>query len=494
MTKSTIIIIALLAFFKVNAQNINFPDANLKARLLASDADNQVAKNLNGIYFAIDADGDGEINQTEAAQVSFLNAKNSSIINFEGIAHFSNMSVLDCSWNGGFMEPIVLNLSGMPNLKKLICYENNMTPDISSFSNLEELHLGYCTGINSIDLTNFTNLKIFDCSRMHINALNVNGLTNLEELYFSYNEINEINLSTLSNIKILVGDFTNIPILNLSNLAYLETFTFRYTPLVSLNLNGCSSIKNILANNNLLTTLDVSGLAQLEELRCSGSNLSSLNLTGCTNLQFLDCSISHLTTLNASNLPNLAYFNCANGLLQTLNISNSSNIKYLHCQENQLTSLDCNELTQLEILYCENNPLVSLHAKNTAIETTINYGLSDTLQYVCVDDAQVDFYQFHLPNPNCIVDSACSTLANTEFIANSGIRIYPNPTYEVIHIDSGTEKITAAQIFNNLGQLVMTFPINATISKVNVAGLSAGNYFIRMDSNSGTVTRKFIRM
>lgn len=493
MRKLCFLILSLTAFLKVGAQTINFPDGNLKARLLASDTDNQVATNLSGLYFAIDANANGEIEETEAAQVRTLNAKNSGIVDFGGISYFTNMTILDCSWNGTQFEPLTLILDGMPNLKKLFCYENVMASNISSFSNLEELHMGYSTGYLALDLTAFHNLKVLDCSRMYITALNIDGLSNLEELYFSYNPISTINFSSLTHLKTIVGDNTDITLLDLSNLANLESFTFRNTLLVSLNLNGCSSLKEININSSLLTELDVSGLMQLQTLRCHGNLLTDLNLTGCNNLQTVDCSTNHLTMLDAGNLPNLNYLNCGVGSIATLNIANSLKIQTLRCNDNQLTEIDCNALSHLETLYCENNPLLSLYAKNSAIESILNYGMSLTLQYICLDEPQVALYQSQLPNPNCIIDSACTTLKTTSFSKESDVTIYPNPASNNLTIDSAREKVASVQVFNNLGQLVLTASANRNIFEINVALLTVGNYFVKIQTDNNIIVKQFIK-
>ena len=493
MRKFCFLLLSLTAFLKVGAQTINFPDGNLKSRLLASSTDNQVATNLSGLYFAIDANANGEIEEIEAAQVLTLNAKNSGITNFSGISHFSNMTVLDCSWNGTQFEPLTIILDGMPNLKTLFCYENFMASNISSFSNLEALHMGYSSGYSALDFTNFHNLKILDCSRMYINSLNLNGLSNLEELYFSYNPISTINLNSLTNLKTIVGDNTDITALDLSDRANLESFTVRNTQLTLLNLNGCGSLKEININSSLLTTLDVGGLTQLQTLRCRGNLLTNLNLVGCSNLQTLDCSNNHLTTLDAGNLPNLNYLNCGLGFITNLNIANSVKIQTLRCNDNQLTEIDCNALSHLETLYCENNPLLSLYAKNNAIESTLNYGLSETLQYICLDESQVSAYQAQLPNPNCIINSACSTLANTDFSNETELIIYPNPVSEILNIQSNLEKVTSIQVYNTLGQMVLTNSQNSNISEINVSVLTAGKYFIKIETENNVVVKQFIK-
>ena len=485
----------LFAIFSgfANAQIVNFSDSHLKTRVLESSADNMIAKNLDGNYFAVDSNNDGEIQLSEAAQVTYLYAKQAQISNFGGISYFSNLNELDCSWNGTFIQPFTIDLSGMPNLKKLTCYDNVFaTPDISSFSELENLEMGYCRGFDSLDLTAFHNLKVFDCGRMHLSSLNVNGLSNLEELYFAYNEISTLDISTLTNLKILYSDYTDLVSLDAGNLTHLESLVCKTSPLASLHVNGCINLHEINCSTSQLTTLDVHGNNALQDLRCDGSLLANLDISGCDNLGFVSCSSGRLTSLDASNLSNLHYLNCSIALIQNLNILGSDNITELQCYDNQLTALDCNNLHNLNILYCEGNPLVSLYANNGSIESTLYYGTENgSLMHICVDESQVAYYQSHLPNPNCVVDSACSALNITQFSPDVLV-ISPNPVNDVLNV-STDQKITSVNVYNVLGQLVLEIANQSDYSAIDVSVLKSGNYFLELNCGSGNSIKRFVK-
>ena len=103
-----------------NGQIINFPDANFKARLLVANTTNQIAKNLAGNYFKIDADSDGEIQQSEALEVSYIDFSYtfSYITSVNGVTNFINLKYLNCGNN-----PInSLDLNGLVNLRELLCF------------------------------------------------------------------------------------------------------------------------------------------------------------------------------------------------------------------------------------------------------------------------------------------------------------------------------------------------------------------------------------
>ena len=83
--------------FLANAQIINIPDANFKAKLLEASSSNYIAStedinNTGGAfnYTAIDTNNDGEIQVSEALAIKYLNVgpyqtSNSNIRNLIGI-------------------------------------------------------------------------------------------------------------------------------------------------------------------------------------------------------------------------------------------------------------------------------------------------------------------------------------------------------------------------------------------------------------------------
>ncbi|KGO92790.1 hypothetical protein Q767_15450, partial [Flavobacterium enshiense DK69] len=102
MKKLYFLLMAFCLFTSVNAQIINFPDANFKARLMLSGTGPIIAKNLSGVSFKIDANNNGEIEVSEAQQVSYLNLNcncypNQIINSISGISNFINLNTLQCA-------------------------------------------------------------------------------------------------------------------------------------------------------------------------------------------------------------------------------------------------------------------------------------------------------------------------------------------------------------------------------------------------------------
>ena len=80
MKKLNSLLFLVFTSFIGNAQIINIPDANFKARLLLADVTNEIAKDTNGLSVKIDTDSDGEIGESEVSNIAVLDLAFSNIV------------------------------------------------------------------------------------------------------------------------------------------------------------------------------------------------------------------------------------------------------------------------------------------------------------------------------------------------------------------------------------------------------------------------------
>ncbi len=279
MKQLYLLIVLALTTLAANAQIVNIPDINFKARLLAANTNNFIARNLSGNYFKIDANGDGNIQLSEAQQVSMLDVGSDGypvsqkISNVQGVKSFTNIKYLYFHWN---------TVTG--------------AVDVSDLIYLEQLGATQ-NQIQSLNMTGDTALTNIRLSSNQLSAINVTGFTNLSSLGLSFNQFSTINLS------------------NLPNLFQLE-----------------------LQNNNL-NTISFSNTPAIEILEVSNNNLTSLDVTGLQHLTYLRCNDNALTTVTNLNAPELLDFYCQNNFLTTIDVSSAVALYSVNCQNNQLTSL-----------------------------------------------------------------------------------------------------------------------------------------------------------
>lgn len=229
---------------KAQAQDVNIPNANFKAALVAN-AD-------------INTNGDDEIQVSEAAAYSeAIDVSNKGIIDLTGIEAFTNIDELRCSYN----NLISLDVSENTRLFRLYCNNNQLS---------------------SLNLN--TSLFQLDCSNNQLqgNALNVPLSVNpdLSYLVCTNNHLTDLNLNANTALFILeCGD----------------------NRLSSLDVSANLSLYTIYCGYNLLSELKVSLNTNLQALRCDGNQLTSLEVSGNSNLIRLVCSSNQLTAINIQN-------------------------------------------------------------------------------------------------------------------------------------------------------------------------------------------------
>jgi Leucine-rich repeat (LRR) protein len=452
----TLLVVALIGFAG-NAQIVNIPDANFKAKLLLASPSNYIAStetpDASGnvtTYSQIDTNNDGEIQVSEALAIKWLYIIQSSIANLTGIESFTNLEFLACGDN----QLTSLNVSGLSNLRFLSCNQNGLTSlNVSGLTNLQTL---YCFNnqLPSLNVSGLTNLQWLDCNNNQLTSLNLSGLTNLQTLGCNVNQLTNLNVSGLTNLQILACSF------------------------------------------NQLSNLNVSGLTNLQELYCHSNQLPSLNVSGLTNLQTLYCFNNQLPSLNVSGLTNLQTLDCSGNLLPSLNVSGLTNLQYLDCSYNYLPSLIVNGLTNLQILYCSNNQLTSLNIKNGVLENEIYFNYNPTLQYICADEGQLDSIQYYLTQygyTNCNLNSYCSFTPGGAFYTIQGNNRYDSnsngcdasdsnlPNFKCAITDGTT---TGTFISNTSGSY--TIPVQAGTHTVTPI-LENPTYFTVTSSNTGNI-------
>jgi type IX secretion system substrate protein len=251
MSKKIYLLLLLVTGF-VNAQVVNIPDANFKAKLLTSATTNNVAQTPEGINMKIDSNGDGNIQVTEALAVGKINVSISNISDLNGINAFTNLIRLVCSTNQ--LTNIDINL---PNLKQFYCNENQLA---------------------TLNVTDCPMLETLYCSNASITSLQVSGLTHLYYLDAHNNQLTSISLSNLPALLILDVNNNLLPALNLNGLTALWSLSCANNQLTTLDFTGVTSLKSIRCMSNQLTTLDFSGNPVFDDLFCGFNNLISINI------------------------------------------------------------------------------------------------------------------------------------------------------------------------------------------------------------------------
>ena len=347
----------LLLIFSLGtkAQIVDFPDANFKAKLLEASASNVIAKNLEGNFFKIDSNDDGEIEVAEALEVSFLGIEEAGITTLSGLSNFSNLTALNLTSNQ-YSE--ISGLGQLTNLKFLNISENLFITevDLSPLINLETFQTDG-TQITTLDISGLENLRWIFCYRLlSLTSFKASGL-NLQSIYIgtsndlTHFEVTNCNIEDLNcsdcsqNLETfnLSGsaipsffytyegessdraDFKNIDISNCTGINFLPNFNGE--TLVSLDIRN-SSIRELTLNNSMLTSLDFTGTRNLNTLYLENNPMTSLDL-----------SETALTAFGCSNMPT-SFINIKNGIHTELYLNNTPLLEYVCADEFEIAAIN----------------------------------------------------------------------------------------------------------------------------------------------------------
>jgi len=301
----------------------------------------------------------------------------------------------------------------------------------------------------------------------------IQDFTNLEELFCFDNQLTSMNVTQNE---------------------YLQYLWCTSNQLTNLNVTQNQNLERLIFLENQLTSIDVTQNLQLEKLSFYGNQLLSLDVTQNPNLEELSCSSNQLTSLNVTQNPNLEKLTCWNNQISSLDLSQNPNLVDLSLGNNALISLDISQSPNLEKLWFSNNQLlINLNIKNGNNQNMTRLWVNDNPNLICI---QVDDVVY-ANNQDCDNNNWCKddwTEYSEECILgieeNSLISftIYPNPTQDVLFIDT-QQSIETIKIYNVQGQLVKGVSYN----NVDVSQLTTGLYFIQVTLDGKTITKKFIK-
>lgn len=100
-------------------------------------------------------------------------------------------------------------------------------------------------------------------------------------------------------------------------------------------------------------------------------------------------------------------------------------------------------------------------------------------------------------NAAIVTNDATTTiaaLATQDFEFSDYFELYPNPAATILNLVSKKQTlITSINVYNILGQLLLTIPNASQVSSIDISNLKTGNYFIKINSEKGTTNAKFAK-
>ncbi|RXR22816.1 T9SS type A sorting domain-containing protein [Flavobacterium stagni] len=167
--KQKLLLSALFISLFSFGQIINFPDANLKAKLLSPNTASYY--NPNYISVNLDSNGDGEIEVSETLLAERINIANSNISSLEGLEYFPNLKYVNTIGN-----PIATqSLMALTQIKEVLLGLNGWTIIDSSVipQNITFLYVNFGTTITQFCPNSLTQLKKISLQNYPFTDLNL---------------------------------------------------------------------------------------------------------------------------------------------------------------------------------------------------------------------------------------------------------------------------------------------------------------------------------
>ncbi|HEX8562176.1 MAG TPA: T9SS type A sorting domain-containing protein [Flavobacterium sp.] len=104
------------------------------------------------------------------------------------------------------------------------------------------------------------------------------------------------------------------------------------------------------------------------------------------------------------------------------------------------------------------------------------------------------YFDYNFPIVTNTATTTIAALANPDFDFRNFFSIYPNPASDRLNISKTAEiAVTSICVYNLLGQQLIVIPNGRDIDAVDVSTLQTGTYFLKINSDSGSSSAKFIK-
>jgi Leucine-rich repeat (LRR) protein len=104
------------------------------------------------------------------------------------------------------------------------------------------------------------------------------------------------------------------------------------------------------------------------------------------------------------------------------------------------------------------------------------------------------YFDYNSPIVTNTANTTVAVLGTQDFEFSTYFSLYPNPTVDILNIDLKKEiEVSSINIYNTLGQLVLVIPNAQEVKTVDVSGLTTGNYLVKLNTDKGMGTSKFVK-
>lgn len=121
------------------------------------------------------------------------------------------------------------------------------------------------------------------------------------------------------------------------------------------------------------------------------------------------------------------------------------------------------------------------------IKTRSNLGVGETFS----NEAEI-YFDYNFPVNTNKYTTTIEALKSETFEFSNYFTLYPNPASNTINLNAKVDiEVNSIEIYNIVGQLVIA--VSNDTNTIDVSRLTKGNYFVKIQTESGTTNTKFIK-
>ncbi|MGB0787991.1 MAG: T9SS type A sorting domain-containing protein [Marinirhabdus sp.] len=374
-------------------------------------------------------------------------------------------------------------------------YNNNGTIQISE----AEFTFNLCLvdlDIASLEgIENFTNLQTLTCVFNDLKNLDISAITGIRELNCESNSLTNINLDANLNLRKLIVNNNPLKSLDVSLLSELEILDAIAIGLGQLDISHNTELKMLGCGYNNLNVIDITNNSVLEKIFIANNNISKIDVSNNHGLLQMNLDNNPISQVDVSNLPSLEVISLRNTIISSLDLSNNTHLTSVAVANTPLQGIfDFSTHPNLNTVLFNNTNISGLDMRNRNNDVFI-IRVKDTpnLNCVAVDDPSViDPFEFPYSeweyDDNMVFSTDCSLGVQKQALAD--IVLYPNPVKDKLFVKNTTHAINLVKIYTVEGKLVIE---ERLLNAIDLSSLNTGKYLAKVETDSGTAIRKFIK-